>query len=446
VDVVELNKEYALVIAGERAVVLQEMTSAGSRSFRLLPISTFNAWLANKTIIRGRKKITLAQRWLEHRSRRSYSDIVFSPGQGTPNVYNLWRGFAVEPRPGNCKKFLEHLHSNVCCGNEAHYKWVVGWLADLVQHPARKCGTALVVRSKQGTGKTKVGEVMGSILGQHYTKVADPRYITGRFNSHMVDCLLLHADESFWAGDHAAEGKLKDLITGQDHLIEFKGKEPFRIRNYVRLFVTSNSEWVVPSGLEERRFAVFDIGEGHMQDRDYFAAIDREMDNGGREALLNFLLNYDLRSVDLGVIPKTAALIEQKVSSLTAEEGWWVDTLMRGELPWGIEESGRCPACRLFDRYIKAASRHGARRKVIETKLGIFLHKYVPGLIKCEGSFMLWNGSTMISKSGTVYKFPALGDCRKAFAERLQQNVTWGHKDGWSIEPVPDPKTWEPPF
>jgi hypothetical protein len=62
-----------------------------------------------------------------------------------------------------------------------------------------------------------------------------PRYITGRFNSHLADCLLLHADEAFWAGDHAAEGKLKDLVTGHDHFIEYKGKEPVRVQNFVRL-------------------------------------------------------------------------------------------------------------------------------------------------------------------------------------------------------------------
>jgi hypothetical protein len=45
----------------------------------------------------------------------------------------------------------------------------------------------------------------------------------------------LHADEAFWAGDHAAEGKLKDLVTGHDHFIEYKGKEPVRVQNFVRL-------------------------------------------------------------------------------------------------------------------------------------------------------------------------------------------------------------------
>ena len=44
----------------------------------------------------------------------------------------------------------------------------------------------------------------------------------------------------------------------------------------------------------DRRWAIFDIGEDHMQDHAYFAAIDKEMNNGGREALLHYLLNFDL--------------------------------------------------------------------------------------------------------------------------------------------------------
>jgi hypothetical protein len=60
--------------------------------------------------------------------------------------------------------------------------------------------------------------------------------------------LLLYADEGFWAGDHAAEGKIKDLVTGDFHFVEFKGKEPVKIRNYVRVLVTGNPNWLVPAG------------------------------------------------------------------------------------------------------------------------------------------------------------------------------------------------------
>jgi hypothetical protein len=362
-----------------------------------------------------------------------------------PNHFNLWRGFAVEPKAGDCSKFLAHLGNNVCRGDESLYRWVIGWLAQIVQTPDNKMGTALVIRGKQGTGKTKVGEVIGSLLGDHYVPVSDSRYITGRFNSHLASCLLLHCDEAFWAGDHAAEGKLKDLITGDYHFIEYKGKEPIKVRNYVRLFVTGNPDWLVPAGFEERRFAVLDIGEDRMQDSEYFAAIDEEINNGGREALLDFLLHFDLRTVNLRAIPKTAALLDQKLSSLSPEHGWWLDTLARGELPWGINEVGRCPACRLFDRYISHASKHGLRRRAIETQLGRFLHKHVPGLLKSEGAYMLWTGSKIISTPGTVYTFPALAECREAFVRTLQQKVAWIEKDGWSSEPTPDPAIKDAP-
>ena len=214
----------------------------------------------------------------------------------------------------------------------------------------------------------------------------------------------------------------------------------------MRLLVTGNPEWLVPAGFEERRFATLDIGEARIQDAEYFAAIDAEMDNGGREALLDFLLHFDLTSVDLRAIPKTSALLDQKLSSLSPEHGWWLDTLARGELPWGVEEPARCPAFRLFDRYVRHASRHGARRRAIETQLGRFLHKHVPGLVKSEGSYMHWKGFEMIYATGAVYAFPPLAECREAFAKMLQQKFKWVEKDGWSVEPMPDQEPREGPF
>jgi hypothetical protein len=57
------------------------------------------------------------------------------------------------------------------------------------------------------------------------------------------------------------------------------------------------------------------------------------MNNGGREALLHYLLNFDLTKVNLRTIPDTAALTEQKIESLSVNQQWWLDVLKRGELP-----------------------------------------------------------------------------------------------------------------
>src|SRR5262249_49921930 len=213
--------------------------------------------------------------------------------------YNLWQGFTVEPRKGDCSKFLTHLKDNAARGDENTYRWIVGWWAQIFQQPSVKMETSLVMRGPFGTGKTKIGKVMGSLIGVHYLSVAAPRYITGKFNSHMASLLVLHADEAFWAGDKASVGTLRDLVSGDYHMLEYKNIDPINIRNYIRLYVSGNPDWMVPAGFKERRWAVFDIGEGHIQDKPYFAAIDHEMDNGGREALLHYLLNFDLKQVDL---------------------------------------------------------------------------------------------------------------------------------------------------
>jgi hypothetical protein len=160
------------------------------------------------------------------------------------------------------------------------------------------------VRTARGLSAISSGRCRASTT----SPFTDPRYVTGRFNSHLVLALLLPADEGFWAGDHAAEGKIKDLVTGDFHFIEFKGREPIKIRNYVRLLVTGNPDWLVPAGMEERRFAVFDVGEDHMQDHAYFAAIEKQMNEAGREALLDYLLGFDLSTVYLPQIPKAARL------------------------------------------------------------------------------------------------------------------------------------------
>jgi Family of unknown function (DUF5906) len=291
-----------------------------------------------------------------------------------------------------------------------------------------------VLRGKQGVGKTIVGLVMRSILGSHYVLVAEPRYVTGRFNSHLASCLLLHADEGFWAGDRSAEGKLKDLITGDQHPIEYKGKEAFWVANHVNMMVTGNAHWVVPAGFEERRFAAFDIGEDHLQDIPYFTAIIKEMENGGSEALLHYLLNFDLKTVNLRHIPKTAALLDQKMESLNTEKGWWLDILVSGQLPLVKLEDhlGCCETRHLFDHYVKHASQQGARRRAIETRIGMFLKRHVPGLIKREVATTEpsgFNGTKQVMV--LVYQFPPLAECRQAFSEKIQQDFAWDNQKDW---------------
>jgi hypothetical protein len=436
-EIAEINADHALVLAGNKAAV---MKFEGKTKFRLLQISAFTQWFANQSVMIGRKSVSLGDYWLSHPQRRQYDGIEFAPPGSVirPGHYNLWQGFAVEPREGDCSKFLAHLKDNAARGDENTYRWIVGWWAQILQHPSIKMETALVMRGPFGAGKTKIGEVMGSLIGDHYLLVSQKRHIVGQFNSHMASLLVLHPDEAFWAGDKESVGTVRDLVTGKTYRLEYKGVDIIVIKSFVRLYVSGNPNWVVPAGFKERRWAVFDIGEDHVQDHPYFAAIDHEMDNGGREALLHYLLNFDLKQVDLRTIPKTAALLHQQIETMTSEEAWWFETLRRGVLPLrppGTNESGVCPKDLLFERYIQHARIQGVSHRSTETKIGLFLNK------------QLGRGLQHPRPQGIrCYKLPSLADCRRLFSEELGQSLDWGVADWASEEWQHGHANWPIPF
>ena len=429
------NREHAVVLIGGSVAILREgVDPHGRPEMRLLTLDAFRQWTATDLYWTDRDRpIPASMLWLGSEDRRQYEGIVFQPGRTVPgNYYNLWRGFSVEPKPGTCDRVLAHLAENVCSGDEQLFAWVLGWFAQLVQRPWEKLGTALVLRGQQGTGKTIVGEIVGSLLGAHYQLVSDPRYVSGRFNSHLASCLLLQLDEGVWGGDHVAAGKLKDLITGRDQLIEYKGKEPVRVDNFTRLFITSNSDWVIPAGLDERRFAVIDVGDGKRQDGSYFAAIRKEMRDGGREALLYHLMHLELADIPLRDIPRTGALRDQQIASLSPELAWWMDILMDGALPGDITGEGLVSTNDLYRSYVQHAQTRGVNRRSGGMQLRNFLNRYAPGVTRTR------RGS---GARGYNYQFPALAACRAAFACESNAAIDWGEEHDTKWEPSHRPMT-----
>jgi hypothetical protein len=384
-EVAELNRSHAVVLFGDKtAVMRQGKTPDGRPDLTFMPVDHFKNWMSNRSKLltgpdgKSTQSMPLATYWLHHPQRRQFEGVVFRPEMEVPGYFNLWSGFVVEPRAGSCDRFLAHMHDNICRGDEPIFNWVMGFFADIFQNPGKKKDTSVALRGRQGVGKTKVAEVFGSLLGNHFVSASDPRYVVGRFNKHMLSCLLLCADEGFWAGDKTAEGKMRDLISGKRHPIELKGKEAQWVDNHVRLLVLGNADWVVPAAMDERRFCVLEVGEDHIKDHAYFAAIDEEMDNGGREALLDYLLKFDLSKVNLRKIPDTEALTDPKIASLSVNHAWWLDVLRRGELP--NCENNTCLVQQLHESYVRRTDNSGRYRKSTETELGMFLHKMMPAL------------------------------------------------------------------
>lgn len=367
----ELNKQYAFIKDG--AFILQETTDAKGRftTLRLSP-NDMHYWFANKTITIGQKKTPISKVWINSPKRREYDAVTFSPMNRVPShFYNLWRGFSVEPAEKSSHRavdlFLEHALNNVCGGDSEAYKWLIGYFAHLIQRPYEKPLVALVLTGLKGTGKNALIERVGYLLGDHFMVADDERYLIGNFNSHFESNLFFVLDEASWAGDKRAEGKLKGLITGSKHTIERKGSEPYTVDNLTRVAIIGNEKWLVPASQDERRFAVFRVGEGRKQDTKFFNDMRVSMEQGGYACLLRFLLDYDISSIDLNTAPHTQGLLDQKHASLDVVQEWWFECLSSRTLlgsEWEGDIPDRIPLNRFRIAFEKWVSSRNIRNRI----------------------------------------------------------------------------------
>ena len=278
------------------------------------------------------RMVNLVDLWLEAPERRTYSaGISFEPDSQVVNKYNLWRGWSYKAVPGDVSPFTDFVTSVIASGDEHHAHYILGWCAQMIQKPQSKVGVGLVLRGSKGSGKTFFGELVGGLCKAHHRIVSKAEHVTGKFNRHLEDTLLLQCDEAYWARNKAAEGALKDLLTNSRITVERKGMDSYSSNNYTRLLFSSNEEWVVPASLDERRFAIFDVSNIKQQDATYFGALRKWYDRGGAEHLLHFFKHFDLNTVDVRKAPRTAALDEQKLHSLDTVDQWIMDCIGAGE-------------------------------------------------------------------------------------------------------------------
>ena len=201
-----------------------------------------------------------------------------------------------------------------------------------------------------------------------------------------------------------------------------KGKDVITFRNHIRLLVSSNHDWVVPAGDVERRFFVVDVGEARLQDRTYFSAIVDQMRNGGREALLYYLLNYDLAGTTVGSPPRTNALRDQKEHSASPVQNWWFGRLMDGHTTSdGADWKAEIRTDTLYDDYCDVSEKIGVKRRVSNVSFGKELKVLNPDFERVRitnGKHRYW-----------AYRIPDLESCQRYFDLKTGSEYDWPTDD-----------------
>jgi hypothetical protein len=422
-----LNDEHAYIMVGKDDAVLRETVDADGRfELKLMSVPTFHRKWAAKKWQPAKKIERQTEGWMEWSHRREYEGLVFMPGLEAPaDRYNLWRGFTPQTEPADLAaaqsaldRYLSHVSENVCQGDEKVYRWVLGFLAHLVQKPWEKPHVALVLRGLKGTGKNFFIERICDLIQSHAMVAARKRFLTGTFTAHLERLLLFVLDEAFWSGDKEVEGVLKDLITGSQHQIERKGLDTYTVRNLTRVVILGNEEWLVPASQDERRFCVLNVGNGRRQDTAFFQKLKADLDAGGSYLLLKYLQAYDLTGFDVNKAPDTDGLLDQKLASLTPFEQWWYDCLTQGRMVGG-DFGEEWPTDVTKDRMRKTfriymKERNATIRLPTDVQIGKIMRGLAPAM-----------KSKQIKGQGYVYVFPPIDECRAEFERCLGRRMVW---------------------
>jgi len=264
---------------------------------------TFN-WLLQKYMIKNPLRFPL------------FNQIVFKPNNvGVKrNDLNIWSGFKAQEIEDVdmdiINVFTNHIKEVWADNNEEHYKYIMGWLAQVIKTPEKKTEVAILLQGGQGSGKTLPCDVLlehvfGKDLGMTASGLGS---LTQRFNGCTMGKIFSNVNElSVVDGDafNASFDKMKSLITDRRLQVEKKGLEHIQIDNFNNFIMTTNHVHTVKLERDDRRYAVFSVSDKYKQDSNYFSHFMDTLDNqNAGDNIYTYFLRYE-DMINVRKIPMT---------------------------------------------------------------------------------------------------------------------------------------------
>jgi hypothetical protein len=350
--VTALNERYAVVRFRSKLMVAvtdePEIVFLSKDAFFDMHANKFPPTLDEEESVRKSQ----GRAWFAHRHRRECLSpgVIFKPRASSaspidhPGALNLWRGYAVEPQPGDWSLMQAHILHILANGNAEHAAYILDWMAYTVQHPDIPTEVALAFTGHQGSGKGVVWIFFGSLFAPHFRHFSHPDQFTGKFNANLGKSVFVFLDEAIWGGDKKVEGKIKSTITEKTLQIEPKGIDSWEEPNRLSIVACSNELWSVPIGMGDRRWAAFRASDHYaFQDcapterEAYFGPLYKQMEQGGRAAMLHDLLARKVTAAQIRDVPNTAEKARLKSRALDPVERWLEACLQDGEAQVRVE-------------------------------------------------------------------------------------------------------------
>jgi putative DNA primase/helicase len=240
--------------------------------------------------------------WKQSDQRRTVlqQDVVFDPTMqcDAQRCVNLFGGLTMQPREGDVQPMLRLVRYLTSRAGETDDQsdeimhWLLCWLAYPLQHQGAKLRTSVVMHGDEGSGKNFLFELMLDLYGEYGALVGQDE-LEDKFNDWRSRKMFVVGDEVSSRQELVHnKNRLKALITSPKVQINPKGLPRREEANHINVCFLSNELQPLVLDNTDRRYLVLYTPPAWPIEE--YRKLGAWKANGGREAWLHYLLNYQL--------------------------------------------------------------------------------------------------------------------------------------------------------
>ena len=183
------------------------------------------------------------KKWLEDRTMRFYTRIIFDPQNNDPKTYNLFTGFWMDTyipqKDEDITIFLEYIECLMKDKSKRDYFF--NWLSWILKNK-QKSDIYVILTGKQGIGKDILSIIISKILTKYYVKEEKISELFRRFSNTRENKLFVVLDE---VDGHEStqfnQQRLKSVVMNKTYKMKSKGVKEITINDYSNYMIQSNN-------------------------------------------------------------------------------------------------------------------------------------------------------------------------------------------------------------
>lgn len=260
-------------------------------------LNNMRCWAAKENKNEKVKPMDIKNIVLDNMKLFGAADVVFDPSRkNSEDKINIFNGFAASflpPDNTNITPIINHIEQIWAGGNLVASTYILDWMANIIQ--GRKNETALVLYSAPGAGKNIITGLLCDIIGELYaTPARDIESLTGKFNNLYANQMLVVIDEASnieggIANYHKTFDQMKNLITNHTIVLEKKGVDAVKMKDFTSYIITTNNRVSVKVEEGDRRYSMFHLPDTVKDNTEYFDKLNNCIEKS-KHSFYQFLL------------------------------------------------------------------------------------------------------------------------------------------------------------